>query len=229
MLKHLAIAAVGLLMMVEQTGAVEHQEVMPLIIKASSEKDLEALHRNAEQGSIDAQKYLGLMYRIGLNVPQDYAEAIRWYRKAAEQGDAEAQLRLGYMYTLGRGVLQDDTEAAHWYGKAAEQGHTEAQVTIGWMYEEGRGVPQDYLEAAEWYQKASEQRHALALRNLGQMYKHGRGVSQDDILAHMYLNLSASVGDNVARTSRDTLAGRMTSDQIIEAQRFAREWLALRR
>ncbi len=30
------------------------------------------------------------MYANGQGVPQDYAEAARWYRMAAEQGDASA-------------------------------------------------------------------------------------------------------------------------------------------
>ena len=35
---------------------------------------------------------------------QDYAEAVRWFRKAAEQGDADAQFNLGRMYYEGQGV-----------------------------------------------------------------------------------------------------------------------------
>ena len=31
------------------------------------------------------------MYSIGAGVPQDYAETVRWYRRAAEQGSADAQ------------------------------------------------------------------------------------------------------------------------------------------
>jgi len=37
-------------------------------------------------------------------VPQDYAEAVRWYRKAADQGIAEAQFSLGIAYANGVGV-----------------------------------------------------------------------------------------------------------------------------
>ena len=31
------------------------------------------------------------MYKDGKGVQQDYAEAVKWYRKAAEQGKANAQ------------------------------------------------------------------------------------------------------------------------------------------
>ena len=42
----------------------------------------------AKQGDADAQYNLGLMYRNGQGVPQDYKTAVKWYRLAAEQGDA---------------------------------------------------------------------------------------------------------------------------------------------
>ena len=60
----------------------------------------------------------------------NYAEAVKWYRKAAEQGHAEAQYALGYSYQYGHGVAQDDEEAATWYRKAAEQGHEAARQEL---------------------------------------------------------------------------------------------------
>ena len=42
------------------------------------------------------------MYARGQGVPQDYAEAVKWYRLAADQGDARAQNNLGVMYANGR-------------------------------------------------------------------------------------------------------------------------------
>ena len=40
----------------------------------------------AERGHAGAQYNLGITYYIGEGVPQDYAEARKWYLKAAEQG-----------------------------------------------------------------------------------------------------------------------------------------------
>jgi uncharacterized protein len=45
---------------------------------------------------------MGLMYAEGQGVPEDDAEAVKWYRKAAEQGLAEAQFNLGEMYAYGK-------------------------------------------------------------------------------------------------------------------------------
>ena len=48
---------------------------------------------SAERGDVKARYSLGVMYQLGLGVPQDDQEAVRWYRLAAEQGDASAQFR----------------------------------------------------------------------------------------------------------------------------------------
>ena len=66
-----------------------------------------------------AQSNLGVMYANGQGVPQDYAEAVKWYRKAAEQGDAAAQYNLGLMYANGQGVPQDYVQAYKWISIAA--------------------------------------------------------------------------------------------------------------
>ena len=76
------------------------------------------------------QNQLGLMYGNGLGVPQDYAEAVNWYRKAAEQGYAQGQFNLGLMYRNGLEVSKDIDEAIKWYRKAAAQGNSDAQEAL---------------------------------------------------------------------------------------------------
>jgi hypothetical protein len=61
------------------------------------------------------------MYDKGQGIPQDYAEAAKWYRKAAEQGVAVAQHNLGFMYDKGEGVPQDYVQAHMWYNLAASR------------------------------------------------------------------------------------------------------------
>jgi hypothetical protein len=58
------------------------------------------------------------MYYAGESVPQDYAEAAKWYRKAAEQGNAKAQGSLGFIYLMGRGVPQDYVISHMWFNLA---------------------------------------------------------------------------------------------------------------
>jgi hypothetical protein len=61
------------------------------------------------------------MYERGQGVPQDYAEAAKWYRKAAEQGEPSAQNNLGFMYGKGRGVPPDYVQAHMWYNLAVSR------------------------------------------------------------------------------------------------------------
>ena len=100
----------------------------------SQTRDLDETRRLAEQGDADAQTNLGAMYDNGTGVPQNYSEAVKWYRLAAEQGIATAQYNLGAMYANGEGVPQNDAEAVKWYRLAAEQGYADAQNNLGIMY-----------------------------------------------------------------------------------------------
>ena len=112
--------------------------------------EIDALRARAEQGDAEAQSNLGYMYDTGQGVPQDYAEAMRWYRLAADQGYDGAQNNLGVMYDNGQGVPQDYAESVRWYRLAADQGDAGAQTNLGRMYGTGRGVPQDYVQAHMW-------------------------------------------------------------------------------
>ena len=63
--------------------------------------DFKATIKAAARGDAVAQYKLGAMYDTGQGVPQDYAEALKWYRLSADQGDAMAQFNLGLMYENG--------------------------------------------------------------------------------------------------------------------------------
>ncbi len=133
---------------------------------------LRELRPLAEQGMVDAQLNLAVMYNNGEGVPQDYTEAERWYRKAAEKRYAEAQFSIGLMYYKGLGVPQDYAEAVKWYRKAAEQGYARAQNDLGVMYYDGHGLPQDYAHAYKWFNLAASRFPAgegrdIAVKNRG--------------------------------------------------------------
>jgi hypothetical protein len=155
--------------------------------------------KKAEAGNAEAQYYIGLMYAVGEDVPQDYKEAVKWYTKAAEQGHTKAQFNIALMYYNGEGVPQDYKEAIKWCTKAAEEGNAGAQFFLGLMYDEGKSVPQDYKEAIKWYVKSADQEYAPAQFNLGAMYNQGRGVSQNYKEAVKWYTKAAEQGNNKAQ------------------------------
>mgnify|MGYP003328136118 CR=1 FL=1 len=102
----------------------------------------------------------------------------------------------------------------------------EAEVVMWLMYLNGRGVLQDYKEAVRWYRLAAEQGDHRGQFNLGHMYANGYGVLQDDVYAHMWLNIAAANGNEQAKEFREIIVQEMTSAQIAEVQKLARECVA---
>jgi TPR repeat protein len=160
-----------------------------------------------------------------------YREALRRLRPLAELGDARAQSTLGFIFSHGDGVPTDAAEALKWLRLAANQGDAPAQHQLGLMYSNGQGVPQDHVEAAKWHQRAADRGYPQAQYELGFRYAFGDGVARDYVRAHMWLNLAiAQLPSSDARRrraailNREVLEGRMTREQVLEAQRLAREW-----
>jgi TPR repeat protein len=78
--------------------------------------------------------------------------------------------------------------------------------------------------AVRWYRRSANQGNDLAQRRLGLLYERGDGVPQDYIQAYMWYKLGAANGGKSGAVLRDSLAMRMNSDQLTEAQKLAREW-----
>ena len=165
------------------------------------------LMQNAELGVSEVQYKLGDCYYFGEGVEQDYAKAVRWYRKAAEQGNTTAQNILGWCYEIGRGVEQDLEEAVNWFRKAAIQGNAKAQYYLGLCYGAGDGVERDYSEAVKWFKKSAEQGNADGQCNLGCMYRMGRGVTKDEEEAKKWFKKSAEQGNERAKFQLNALGG----------------------
>lgn len=73
--------------------------------------------------------------------------------------------------------------------------------------------------------EAARSGQADAYYELGILYSVGRGVDIDYIEAHKWFNLAAMRGIKRAQADRAELAAEMSSCEIAEAQRMAREWL----
>ena len=190
-----------------------------------TEMPIAALRELAEVGDLDAQIELGQRYQAGDGgVQQDYAEAVRWYRRSADQGHALGQAFLGFMYSKGGGVRQDYGEAVRWYRRSAEQGRALGQSNLGLMYSTGRGVRQDAAEAARWYRRSADQGHSLGQNNLGVLYRDGRGVSQDDAEAVRWFRRSADQDEALGQANLGWMYenGRGVRRDRVEAVRWYR-------
>lgn len=78
-------------------------------------KGIEECKQAAISGDARAQLTLGSAYESGEHgLLQDYAESVKWYRKAAEQSHGTAQLRLGICLAEGKGVEKNAVEGLMW-------------------------------------------------------------------------------------------------------------------
>lgn len=82
----------------------------------------------------------------------------------------------------------------------------------------------DYETAVKQLGVLAEQGIARAQYQLGAMYQQGQGVAQNDIQALMWVILAAMKGIDAAVGIQKTLIKEMPADQIVKAERLARDW-----
>src|SRR5882724_9978562 len=77
---------------------------MPDLSEGNLARALPSLRARALDGEAQAQFLLGGLYETGRGVPQNFVDAVRWFKAAAEQDSVPAQGRLGEIYLNGRGA-----------------------------------------------------------------------------------------------------------------------------
>jgi hypothetical protein len=167
----------------------------------------------ANRGNSDAQFNVALHYQDGTELPQDYAKACYWYRKAAHQGHAAAQYGLALLLGKGLGHPKDEREAAAWYRMAAEQGHQAAQFSLAVMYENGQGVPKNLVMAYVWFALAG------AGNTLGPYVR-----AAETGLPAFRGSLKVSKGKTVASGNRNRLALLFDSEEYELAKQLAEDY-----
>ena len=143
-----------------------------------------------------AMTLVGEIYRDGVSVRRDPAEAARWYRLAAEAGDRQARFALGLLLLTGaEGVPKDRAAAAALFEKAAAQGHAGALYNLGVMAIEGEGSSgPDFARAAEMFRRSAEAGDADGAYSYGVLLRDGRGVPLDIAAAATWLERAADAG-----------------------------------
>jgi len=108
---------------------------------------------------------LGVLYRDGLGVAQDYDKARELFQKAADAGDADAMNNLGALYGKGLGVAQDYGKAREWYQKGADAGNTDSMFNWVGRTSTARALPKGcVLDVSRVRRKFQVPRHWAACR-----------------------------------------------------------------
>ena len=152
---------------------------LPFVVDATGFPD-QPLYERAQAGDPDAQNKVGEIYANGKAVAQNYAEALKWFRKAGKRGNDEAWKNIGWTYAFGQGVPKNYPKAFYWFRKSAEHGNADAQFYLGLFFETGRGVDKNLKEAEKWYEKAASQGHSFASKALERLRRVGPEPSQTE-------------------------------------------------
>jgi TPR repeat protein len=90
------------------------------VVAARWADTLSIVERAAEQGVATSEARCGFIYATGdRSVPQNWATAVKWWRKAAEAGCEGALWFMGQCYYYGRGVDRDVAKAKVCFRKSA--------------------------------------------------------------------------------------------------------------
>jgi localization factor PodJL len=174
----------------------------------------EGLRKAAADGDARAQFEIAAIYTEGSVVPQDYAEAAKWYERAAAQGFAPAQYRLGSLYEGGKGVEKDLEQARLWYQRAAEAGNRMSMHNLAALYASGELGGQEFAPAAEWFEQAALRGMTDSQFNLGMLYARGLGVPQNFETSYKWFSIAAASGDKDAATARDDIAKSLDTEAM---------------
>ncbi len=134
----------------------------------SMSKALEWWLKAAEQGHIEAQRWVVNCYRFGLGVGQDSQETVKWLQKLADQDDGWGQRHMGFCYACGYGVSMNEAKAIQWWRKAAKNGQPDAEYDLGEAYITGYGgVKENKEKAIKWIKCSAEHGNKQAQKVLG--------------------------------------------------------------
>ena len=159
-----------------------------------------AIQKEAEKNGVAGQVAAGLVYYLGRGVPQNFPEAMKWFKKAADQGNPDATALLGVMYEEGQGVSRDNAEALKWYSIAEKNGNKKVGVRIEALksiqQSHERMVALDKEKTALEKEKAELEKKlgAEKLFETGVKYVQGDGVPQNMEVAAKYFRLAAEKG-----------------------------------
>ena len=113
--------------------------------------------------------------------------------------------------------------AYNFFSLSGLYGYHESKFFLGYMEQNGIGTEKNQSNAIFWYKDAAEHGIAEAQHNLAIAYTQGEGVIQDFVYAHVWFNIAGANGNQRSSEFRGKIEKLMTKDQIVDAQKIARE------
>ncbi|MGF6786804.1 tetratricopeptide repeat protein [Paraburkholderia sp. 35.1] len=188
--------------------------VLGLVMRATGdvEKGLREIRTAASAGNRVAENELGVIYESGDGVPEDLAEAKRWYASAAVKGLVAASRNL--MRLNGGNEPKTAREQFTDVRQEAEKGDRVAMYELATMYHIGKGTTINYSAALVWYRRSAERQYSRAKNMLGLIFSATNGEQLDPAWMRQIAQTSIPSSSNISADK--PLHADILSEEVVE-------------
>jgi TPR repeat protein/endonuclease/exonuclease/phosphatase family metal-dependent hydrolase len=174
----------------------DHEPVVIEISFANEEDILKQDEALCLKGDISKCNDVGVIYRSGVVVEQNYEESYKFFKRSCNGGFKEGCFNLALAYEGGWGTRHDFVTASELYEKVCEEGLPQGCYSLSVMYLSGKEVNRNFKKAYSLLKRACDGDHIWGCYNLGVMYSRGEGVAQDHTTAFSLYKKVCDSGDN---------------------------------
>lgn len=180
-------------------------------VKKDYEKALEMFM--AVDDHPESQFYIAKIHDHGLGVKQDFAEAIKWYKKGAKQDHPVCLYNLGSIYGNGDGVKPDKDAALDYFQSSADLGYADGWLQVGMTYATGgrNGKPLNGKKAIAAFEEAKKLGNPDESLYMGACYLDGIGVKKNRRMGLALMQKAARDGSKEA----PSMIRRMQQQQMM--------------
>lgn len=132
----------------EMSARLKARMAAGLRIPSNDRSAVLLLKNKAENGDVDAQCLLGLVFEHGLGERASYRKALRWYGMAADAGDGFARKAAGILCSYL--IDNDESDETDYCELGAKYGNTDCILKLGLRFE-GEGTEESLKRAVELY------------------------------------------------------------------------------
>lgn len=180
-----------------ELGASQNNQVPFAKLTPEISAKIAQLRKDAVAGNLIAMFEMGVVSFEGAYAPQDYDQALEWFRKAAQQKHAGAMVYLSNFYRIGYLEDKDLKKTAELLQEAAQLGHPDAMYLFGCLHTihpTFSRLSNRNQKVLNWFQLAAKSDHAEAMTALGLALIYGTFDNKNIIEGSRWLKTAALAG-----------------------------------
>jgi TPR repeat protein len=192
--------------------------------KGVAQNDLEAFtyyKKAALFGHPEGIFQVSYHYLLGQGVPQDNIQAIKWFNEAKQFSEPVKKAPTPLSEKFAHKVSPELIKAIAKIPTTSEEKYSKALELVEEHNKNNNNA--NFKEAIKWFSESAQSGNKNAQYKLGMFYLTGKGLPQNYVYSYSWLNLSSAQGMPEANQAKIYLEGKMTPEQLTEAQRLSEE------